>query len=184
MASTLGNALQFLKDFGFYDVIVPFLLAFTIVFGVLEKTKVFGSEKVGTEQLPRRNLNALVAFAIAFFVVAAFNVVAAIQEALPNVVLVLIVLFCFLLLFGIINKEEEMNIWQKFPTASKVFLVFIFIAIIAIFLNSFGVLGNVLGIIFGFGNGVIFNAIIFLLVLGGIVYFVVKRPNKEEKGGG
>ena len=40
MADTvLGGTIEFLQDFGFFDVILPFLLIFTITFGVLEKIK-------------------------------------------------------------------------------------------------------------------------------------------------
>ena len=42
--TALGSAIDFLKDFGFFDVILPFLLVFSILFGILEKTKVFGVE--------------------------------------------------------------------------------------------------------------------------------------------
>lgn len=178
--STLGNALLFLKSFGFYDVILPFLLTFTIVFGVLEKTKIFGIEKIGSQDLPRRNLNALIAFAVAFFVVAAFNVVAAIQQALPQIVLVLIILLSFLMLFGILGKDEALDVWSKFPTASKIFIVFIFVVIIGIFLNAFGVLGGLINLILGYGGGILFNVIIFLLIFGAIIYFVVKRPTEEK----
>ena len=55
--SPLRNAIEFLNDFGFYDVVLPFLLVFTIVFGVLEKTKLFGV----TDKKPKQNINAMIA---------------------------------------------------------------------------------------------------------------------------
>jgi hypothetical protein len=45
MASTLSNALEFFRDFGFFDVLLPFLLVFTVVFAVLQKTEVLGKDK-------------------------------------------------------------------------------------------------------------------------------------------
>ena len=45
MVTTLfGGAIEFLQEIGFYDVVLPFLLVFTVFFGVLEKTKIFGTE--------------------------------------------------------------------------------------------------------------------------------------------
>ena len=58
MAETvLGGAVDFLQDFGFFDVVLPFLLVFTLVFGILEKTKIFGTEKVGDKEYPKKNIN-------------------------------------------------------------------------------------------------------------------------------
>ena len=37
------GVLSFLERFGFYDIVLPFLLVFTIVFAVLEKTKILGT---------------------------------------------------------------------------------------------------------------------------------------------
>ena len=37
MASVLGNTIEFFTRFGMFDVVLPFLLVFTIVFAILEK---------------------------------------------------------------------------------------------------------------------------------------------------
>src|SRR3989338_3185819 len=103
--STLGNAIAFLQDFGLFDVILPFLLVFTLVFAVLEKTKIFGVE--GEKSQSRKNLNAMVAFSIAFFVTASVNIVAAFQVALPWISLVLVILVSFLLLSGVMFEETS-----------------------------------------------------------------------------
>ena len=108
MAETaLGAVIDFLKDFGFFDVILPFLLVFTILFGILEKTKIFGVEKIGDKTYPKKNLNAMVAFVIAFFVVAAKNVVQVLQVSLPNVTLVLIIVIWFVFEIGFRKSGVE-----------------------------------------------------------------------------
>src|SRR3989339_539361 len=43
--SVFGESIQFLAKLGIYDVVLPFLLVFTIVFSLMEKTKVLGTEK-------------------------------------------------------------------------------------------------------------------------------------------
>ena len=43
--SVFGEAIQFLAKLGIYDVVLPFLLVFTIVFAIMEKTKLLGTEK-------------------------------------------------------------------------------------------------------------------------------------------
>ena len=54
MATPLSNAIDFLKRLGFFDVILSFLFIFTIVFAILEKTKILGIEKDGR---PKKNIN-------------------------------------------------------------------------------------------------------------------------------
>jgi len=68
MASVLGNVIQFFEKIGIYDVVLPFLLTFTIIFAILEKTKVLGT--FGKEKDSKKNLNAMVAFVMGFLVIA------------------------------------------------------------------------------------------------------------------
>ena len=42
--SPFRTGIDFLDKLGVYEVLLPFLLIFTIVFAILEKTKVFGTE--------------------------------------------------------------------------------------------------------------------------------------------
>lgn len=132
--STFRGVIQFFGDLGIYDVILPFLLVFTIVFAVLEKTKLFGTEKVGDKEYPKKNLNSIVAFVAAFLVVASTRLVAAINESLANVVLLLLLSICFLLLIGSFYKEGEPvsleGKWRKF------FMVIMFIGVSLIFLQA------------------------------------------------
>jgi len=46
MASPFRNTLDFFDNIGIFDVVLPFLLVFTIVFALLERTKVFGVEEI------------------------------------------------------------------------------------------------------------------------------------------
>ena len=43
--SVFRGGLAFLEQVGVYDVVLPFLLAFTLVFALLEKTKILGVQK-------------------------------------------------------------------------------------------------------------------------------------------
>jgi hypothetical protein len=69
VTTPLGNAINFLKELGFFDVVLPFLLVFTIVFAILEKTRILGTMKVsdGTD-VANKNLNSVVAFVIGLLV--------------------------------------------------------------------------------------------------------------------
>src|SRR3989344_7866102 len=96
-ATAFRGVITFLDELGVYDVVLPFLLVFTIVFAILEKTRVLGTEKVGDKELTKKNLDAIVAFVIAFLVIASTSLVRIINEVVANVVLVLILVISFLM---------------------------------------------------------------------------------------
>ncbi len=181
MAETvLGDAVELLQDFGFFDVILPFLLVFTIVFGVLEKTKIFGTATIGGNAYTKKNINAMVAFVIAFFVIAAKQVVTTIQASLPMVSLVLIAIISFLMLIGsFASGKEEFNFLELF-SGWKGFLAGLFLlTIVAIFFQSVGWLDPIIDWISGRGKDM-FIIIVFLGIIAGVVYFVF-NAGKEEK---
>ena len=184
--TTLENALQFLRSFGFFSVILPFLLVFTIVFGVLEKTRIFGTEKIKGEDLPRRNLNSVVSFCIAFFVVAASNVVQMLQVSLPIVALLLIVIIVFLLLFGALMGKTELeggiSLW-KFKGFKGTFVVAIVVAVLAIMLAGFGLLGTIVTYVSSNLTGTFITSLILFVIVVGAMWFVVGSRAEKKEGG-
>ena len=87
MVSPLEGSLEFLEAFGFFNVVLPFLLVFTLIFAILEKTRILGTE----DGKSRKNLNAMLSFVFALFVVATKEIVLAIRGSLPQVALILII---------------------------------------------------------------------------------------------
>lgn len=179
MVSALGQAVDFLVDFGFFDVVLPFLLVFTVVFGILEKTRIFGVEKIGGEEYPKKNLNSMVAFVMAFFVVATKEIVTSLQISLPQVALILIVLLSFLMLAGSFMGDRtfsfESSKWAVFLT------LIAFIAVVMIYLNSFGWLNPILDFIKANPGTVVVPTVLVVVVLGTIFYVVGGNPAPKEK---
>lgn len=179
MASVLGNAVEFMQDFGFFDVILPFLLVFTIFFGILEKTRIFGEEKIGDKSYPKKNLNSMVAFVVAFFVIAAKEVVTSLQLSLPYVALGLVVLLSFMMLAGSFMGDKTFS-FEGRPWA--VFLTLVsFIAVLLIFLNSFGWLDPIIAFFSSNPGTVLVPTLLVGAVIGTIIYVVGGGPPKESK---
>ena len=181
MADTvLGGAVDFLQDLGFFDVVLPFLLVFTIVFGILEKTKIFGTEKVGERVYPKKNINAMVAFVVAFFVVAAKEIVASIQESLPMVALSLIAIISFLMLVGsFASSEKEFNFMDMFAGWKQPLAIVFVLATVAIFFQSFGWLQPIWDYINGIGSDV-FVIVVFVGFVFGVIYWVFGSENTGD----
>ena len=172
------NVLNLLGDIGVYDVILPFLLVFTIVFAILEKTKILGVEKVGDEQITKKNINSIVALCVSLLVVASTQLVAVISSVMANVVLLLILAICFLLLVGVFMQSGEFSL-KEYKGWASFFMVFMFIGIVAIFLHAFGWLEALLGIFVYFeewGAGVL-----FIIILIGIMLYITGDPKQKKK---
>ncbi len=181
--TVLGEAIDLLQDFGFFDVVLPFLLVFTIVFGILEKTKIFGTEKFQGNDIPKKNLNAMVAFSIAFFVVAAKEIVASLQESLPLIALILVAIISFLMLVGsFASGKEEFDFYKMFAGWNKYFAGVFIVAIVAVFFHSFGWLDIIYDYISGIGSDV-FIIVVFLLLTFGIMKFVFDSGKGDSSGG-
>src|SRR3989338_5242346 len=136
MVSPLQNAITFFRDFGLFDVVLPFLLVFAIIFAILEKTRILGVEKVKGEEIPKRSLNTMVAFVIGMLVIATNKIVTAINEALPNIVLIIISFVAFLLMIGIFMGTGEFKFYEQHKPFAVGFMIFSLVALILIVLDS------------------------------------------------
>jgi len=181
MADTTGfrGVIVFLEKLGVYDVVLPFLLVFTIVFAILEKTRVLGTDDIDGKPWPKKNLNAVVAFVVAFLVVASTSLVRIISEVLANVVLLMVLVVSFLMLVGVFwgSKEamlERSDPWMKF------FMIIIFIAIVGILLEALGWLRTIIGIIYISPNTDWAATLVLLVIVIGFMYFITQ----EQKGSG
>ncbi len=102
---------RWFESIGGYDVVLPFLLIFTIVFAVLEKTKVLGVNKEGDS---KKNFNAIVALVIGLLVVAETDIIIIINTFLPKISLAILVGLMFLLLVGLTGGNEPDKGWTGF----------------------------------------------------------------------
>ena len=82
----------FFQNEVFTNFILPFLLAFTLVFAILEKSKLLGEGK--------KQINAIVAFVVGLILISFANYVQVITQLMAFMAISLVILFVFLLLFG------------------------------------------------------------------------------------
>jgi len=179
MVSTLQQSIEFMKDFGMFDVVLPFLLVFAIIFAILEKTFILGKESDGA---PKKNLNSIVAFVIALLAVATNKVVSALNEALPNVVLLIIVSVSFLMMIGVFLKTGELDLHDKHKGWYTLFTIMMFVGLLTIFASAikFGEV-SALNLLFnklGSFTEPILGTVLFLAAIGGVLYFIIKGDKK------
>lgn len=147
--SPFATGIQFLDRLGVYEVLLPFLLIFTLVFAILEKTRLFGTDEVEGIVIPKKNLNSMFAFVTSFIVVASSRLVSTINEAMGNMVILMLLAFCFMLLVGVFHTgKDEMEINK---TYKNIFMVIMFVGIIFIFLHAIKTPDGTPWLYFGWG---------------------------------
>jgi len=182
-SSLFRDAIVFFEKLGIYDVVLPFLLVFTIVFAILEKTKVLGTEEIEGAKYSKKNLNAIVAFTIAFITIASSRLVEIIADVSGQMVILLILSVFFLLLVGSFWKEEE-GVFLK-AGWKQLFMWIMFIGIVLIFLqaiktdNGDSWLEAGWEYIFSGNNAAVVGSIIMVIVLIVLLYFTVREPQRK-----
>ncbi|MGE0793120.1 MAG: hypothetical protein AB7V77_03010 [Candidatus Woesearchaeota archaeon] len=192
MAGTiLGEAVTFFGDLGIYDVVLPFLLVFTLIFAFLEKTKILGVEIIrdsaGKEHsFSRKNLNSMIAFTVAFFVIASSQIVRIISDLMANVVILIVLGLSYMLAVGIFHtgpEEFEVKGWQK-----TIFSIVSLIGVFLILFNSLGWLDKIYNFVLSAWYKANIAAFILVIVFVGFIVWITWSPNpetpvkKEEKG--
>ncbi len=180
-ATIFRGAIEFFTRLGIYDVVLPFLLIFTIVFAILEKTKVFGTMKVGDQTVPRKNLNAMASFVISLLVVASRELVAVVNESVANIVVLLLAVVSFLLLYGAFVKEGEPVFLSG--TWKTAFMWVMLVGVVVIFLNAAGWLNTALTWLSRNINTDFVGSIILLVIIIMFIGFITKgeKPSKSKK---
>lgn len=185
MVSEFRGMIEFLDKIGIYDVILPFLLVFTAVFAILEKTKILGMEKVDGKEYTRKNQNSMIAFVISFLVVASSEIVRTINEAMANIVLLLLLSITFMMLVGSLHTGDKEFALDK--TWRNVFYGIFFVGIIGIFLHAiryndqpflewaWDYLQNNWGTNW-------FGSLILISIIIGFMVFITKDPSKKDSG--
>src|SRR3990167_2229467 len=178
------QVLVFFDSIGLFDVVLPFILVFTIVFAILEKTKVLGTEDIEGRKYTKKNLNAIASFVMAFLVVASSQLVEIITTVSSQAVVVLFLSVLFLLLVGSFYKEGEPVFLEG--GWKIVFMIIVFIAIVGIFLDAIKSsdgrtwLQRVLDFSGGSGDELAGSLILLALVVVFVIY-ATKDTAKEAK---
>lgn len=159
----VGNILSYWEQAGIFSYVLPFLLIFAIVFGVLTKARFFSD----------RTINAVLALVIGLLALQFDFVPVFFSEIFPRVGVGLSVLLALLVLSGLFLDPESKHLnWILLGAAFVIFLIVLF--------QTFEWVGWVPGfwlydLVYNWPG--IFAIIVFLVIIG-----VVVSSGKERKG--
>jgi hypothetical protein len=165
------SVLYMLQDYSITEVLLPFLLIFTVLFAILQKIKIFGEEK--------KNINVVLSMIVALLAVIPhvtrrypynFDPIVIINALIPGAAVLAITIILVLMLFGIWGYEMGSGV----PVAAIVVIL--------------GVLGYIFGATVGWWttpsslldwwNPELTALIIVILVFGIIVAFITGGEKK------
>jgi len=153
----------------------------------LERTKVFGVEKIEGKEYTKKNLNSMAAFVIAFLVVASSELVEIITEVSSNFVVLLFLVVLFLLLVGSFFQEKPEGVFLEGGWKTT-FMVIVFIILIFIFLDALpsdegrdSLLDDVFDFFDGSNRGELVGSVILLVIIIMFMVYVTQDRNHHEK---
>ncbi|MEM3154552.1 MAG: hypothetical protein QW165_03255 [Candidatus Woesearchaeota archaeon] len=169
---TYQEVMRFLVDIGLVDVVLPFILVFTITYSVLQRTRVLGEE----DKKPKKRLNAMMAFVLGFFAVLATNLLNVINVLIAYLVLLMIVGLLLAIVMGLSGAEGGYK--NRFFAAIMIilFALFVFYG-----LARAGIIDEQRFF------STLFWPVVVLIASGAVLYFVLrKKPAaaqpRQQKG--
>ena len=171
-----------LENMGVIEVILPFLLVFTLIYAVLQKSKILGTDDNGK---PRKNFNVVIALVMGLgFVIPSvtgrypnnLNPVEIVNSALPGVSILVIAIVMVLLLLGIFSKAPNTE-----DSFGGIIAIFAIGSVVTIFGISAGWFGGRLPYWLSFLNDPQFQALVVtILVFGLVIYFITKEDTPKN----
>ncbi|MFC1691117.1 hypothetical protein ACFL0W_02945 [Nanoarchaeota archaeon] len=173
----LEDFIRALENWGLTDILLPFLLIFTIVFAILQKTNMFGVDK--------KNIHAVIALVISLTTViphvtnsysSSADPVDIINSSLPSVSVIVIAIMMMLLLIGILGGEAK---WIGGSLSSWIAIIAL-VVIIGIFGGAAGWWGEGWVHVENFFGSDAIAIIVIILVFAIIVGFIVGGDKPDE----
>ncbi|MFH1850626.1 MAG: hypothetical protein ABH879_10705 [archaeon] len=176
-AYNLEGFVEVVESWGLTDVLLPFLLIFTIFFAILQKSDILGDDK--------KNMNVAVSVIIALIVVIphvlgvypsnALDPIYYLNTAIPTVSIIVVAIVMMLILIGLFGGQTRM-----LGVALPGWITLIsFLLIIIVFGASAGWWGGWQWFIDFFGSDAV-AIIIILLVFGILIAFITSGETKDN----
>jgi hypothetical protein len=165
----------YFQTYGIMDFLLPFLLVFTIIYAVMQKTKILGDKK---------NFNVIVALVLALMFVVphvmgyyplGYDPVQVMNESLPSIALVAVAAIMLLILMGVFGTNFSKSAAPFIAIAAIGFVAYIFGSALSVWTGPSDV--------FYWWTPEVTELLIIILMFGLIVWFIVKEPSDKSKGG-
>lgn len=193
------GALEFLRNIGFLDVFLPWLLVYAITYGILIRTGIFGrvyktGDQANVSDDEKRIagfIASIVALSVATISIFSINFVRNIKDFIPLFVTFLIVVFTLIMIVGsflLPNPDQLSDKWQKYLRYMGVLAVIIFIILVVNFFGLLNSIDSLLGDLSKSTRRTDWASIIvglgILAIMGLVMYWLYKESGGSSPGSG
>jgi hypothetical protein len=176
MAYDLGSIVELARQYGIFEYYLPFVIVFAIFYGLLTKSKIFGSDKGA------KNISAIISLAAALFIMAytpvgitltTFFATFFTQATVAIVTLIVLVMIVYLLSGAGLESTGIKNMMTYIVIAG-------ILITLAVFISSGGpnILPGSVGV-FNFGLSAQDMLLIFLIVITVVILWWMTRSEKK-----
>lgn len=151
----------------FKDIILPFVLVFTLVFAILEKSRLLGEDK--------HQINAIIGFVIAGILITFSTQVDWIRQFVIFLVISLMILFVFMLIYGFTYSGKE-----GFKLSEGYQKLIAGIAFVAVVIATLVITGYSDKAVNFFTNDSIGSSVLFIVVIAAAIIAVIFGGKKKE----
>ncbi|MFH1425799.1 MAG: hypothetical protein ABIG28_03690 [archaeon] len=151
----------------FVETILPFLLIFTIVFAVLQKSKVLGDGK--------RQIDAIVALVVGLLVISFGQAVGIIVQMIPFLAVSLVILLVFMILVGSFGKSGDDLLSGKMKTFLMIVVLIAVVIFVVWITNFWQVLTDWFFI--SEGSSLLANVVFVIIVIAAVIAVIVGAGN-------
>jgi len=148
----IGDMLVYWEQYGFFSYLLPFLLIFSLVFGILEKTKIFDQN---------RSINGIIAFVVGLMALQFGFVSQFFAEIFPRLGVALAIILVLMILLGIFLPTEK---W-----VNAVLFLAVAVVLVVVLVKTAGAVGWFSGWWWSENWPMIAGIIFIIAVIGAIV---------------
>ena len=170
MADATYGGFTILSSPFFVEGVLPFILIFTLVFAVLQKSKILGEDK--------KQLDALVSFSVALLTIAFANAVNVIVQLIPVLAVGLVIILVFMVLWGAVAGKHE-GLQNKFVMWAFGILVLIVVAGATLYYT--GAIDSVEDYFDTASSSLWTNILFIVLIVGAVVAVAWSGKSSDDK---
>jgi len=153
----------------FLDIILPFLLVFTVLFAILQKSEILGKGK--------KQVDAIVSLVVGLIVISFGQATDVIVNLMPFLAVSLVVILVFMILFGSVFKAGEFKIGCGMKTAFGIIIAIAVVVAVAVVTGAWGWLKD----LFSGGSTALITNIVFIVLVVVAVAVVIGFSGKAKE---
>src|SRR3989338_2913849 len=156
------------------EAVLPFILIFTVVFAILQKSAILGKDK--------KQIDALVGIVFGLITITFARAVVIINQLLPFLAVSVILILVFLILVCFMHKSDEKFVWDEGLKKVVVVMAFVAVAIAGLFFT--GAWSYLADKFSGSdGSSLVTNIVFILIIIGGfLIVWFGDKPKKKSEG--